>query len=136
MRQLVSVQSRGTLLAARTLGVLAVLGWGWYIVAQFRTQQFGFSVSIIGAATLFVLPATVLPFVGLRWRALALGAVATLFVVVGAAEAFAAAEEFGFRRAHRTLPPDAAVVIQERQWPFTHHYMYYDPKLGHWGGGD
>lgn len=135
MRQLVSGRPWVTSLA-RTLGVLAVLGWGWYVVATFRTQQFGFSLAILGAAVAFVLPAAVLPFVGLRWRALALGAAATLLTAVGAAETFAAAEESNFLRANRRLPPDAAVVFQERQWPFTHHHLYYDPSSGRCGGGD
>src|SRR5262245_49290986 len=110
MRLPVSGRSRVPLLAARAFGVLAVLGWGWYMVAMFRTQQFGFSVSVLGGATVFVLPAAVLPFAGLRLRALALGATATLLAAVGAAEAFAAWEESHFRREHRALPPDAAVV--------------------------
>ncbi len=122
--------------AARTIGVVIVLGWGWYSVAAFRTQQFGFSPAILGVAAVFVLPAAVLPFVGLRWRAVALGAAAALLAAVLAAEMFAAVEEAKFRQETRTLPPDAAVVVQMRQRPFAHHTLYYDPRSGQWGAGD
>ena len=122
--------------SARTLGVLAVLCWGWYIISAFRTQQFGFSAAILGVAAIFVLPAAVLPLIGLRWRTVALGAAATVLAALLAAEVFAAVEESGFRRETQALPPGAAPVIQARHYPFAHHTMSYDPSSGHWGAGD
>jgi hypothetical protein len=140
MRSLILGRSRGAVFAARAIGVLAVLCWGWYIVAATRTQQFGFSAATlaasVGVAAAFVLPAAVLPFIGLRWRPVALGAAATVLAALLAAEAFAAAEESGFRRETQALPPDAAVMIQSRQWPFAHHTMSYDPGSSQWRAGD
>jgi hypothetical protein len=122
--------------AVRVVGWLAAVGWGWYIVAAFRTQQVGFSAAILGVALVFVLPAAVVPFLGLRWRAVALGTVITMLVALGTAEAIADLEESGFRRKCQDLPVDAAMVFQERQWPFAHHHLFYDPSTGQWGGGD
>lgn len=140
MRSLILGRSRGAVCAARTIGALAVLCWGWYIVAATRTQQFGFSAAtlaaILGVAAVFVLPAAVLSFLGLRWRVVALGAAATVLAALLAAEAFAAVEESSFRRETQALPPGSAVVIQARQWPFTHHTMSYDPSSGQWWAGD
>ena len=99
MRSRILEHSRGTVFAARTVGVLAVLCWGWYIIAATRTQQFGFSAATlaasVGVAAAFVLPAAVLPFSGLRWRAVARGAAATVLAALLAAEVFAAVEESG-----------------------------------------
>ena len=136
MSESADLRHAATVRAARTIGVLAVLSWGWYSVAALRTQQFGFSAANLGVAAVFVLPAAVVPLVGLRWRHVALGAAATLLAVVLAAEVFAAVEESGFRRETRTLPPGAVVVVQARQWPFAHHTLYYDPGSGQWGAGD
>jgi hypothetical protein len=114
----------------------AVVGWGWYVVASFRTQQFGFSAAVLGVAAVFVLPVAVLPFVGLRWRAAGLGTGAVVLASLASAEAFAVLDEARFYREHRGRPAGAAVVCQDRQWPFSHHYMSFDPATGQWRGGD
>ena len=125
-----------TLPVIRTISVLAAVSWGWFIVSNVRTQQFGFSLAILGVAAMFVLPVTVVAFIGLRWRTIALGVLCVLLIVMASAEGFAALEEFAFQQKYRALPLDAATVTQERQWPFAHHYLTYDPKSGLWQGGD
>jgi hypothetical protein len=120
----------------RALAALAVAAWGCYVVLAFRTQQAGFSPSVFAAAAMFVLPAALLPFLGLRWRGVALGAAATVLVAVAAAEGVAAAEEREFRQGQQSLTAGSAIVVQERRWPFSHHYLWYDPQTGAWGAGD
>lgn len=117
----------------RVLGFLTALGWGWFIVAYFRTQQFGFSPTSFAVAAVFVLPVAVVPFLGRRWTSVAAGAVATVLLAVATAEVSAGLEEAGFRRAQAANGP---LVFRERHWPFGSHHLVYDPASGRFAAGD
>ncbi len=120
----------------RALGVMGAVAWGWYIVALFRTTHFGFAPATLGLAALFVLPVAALVWLGTRRTTFLVGVMLVLFVSFLTAEGLAALEELHFQRRFEHLPPEALPVIQERSWPFDHHYLYYLPDTRSWGGGD
>jgi len=127
---------RGWRGCVRLIGVLAVVTWGWYIVALFRTQQFGFSMAVLAAPLLFVLPFAVVPFLGMNWRAAGVGIAGLMILVLTSAETYAALEESRFVREHRKLPANAGAVVQDRQWPFANHHLLFNPQTGECTGGD
>lgn len=108
----------------------------WYEAVQFRTQSYGsFGVGWLYSLPFF-LPLLVLMFLGLPWRKVALGATLLWLGIVAVVETSALVEEAAFRRAHRSLPPDAPTVIQRRWWPCSYHHLSYNPATQTWGAGD
>jgi hypothetical protein len=120
----------------RGLAIMAVGVWGWFIVAQFRTQQVGFSAGVLVAMAIFVLPLAILPFLGLSWTRGIAGLAGLLLAVVGLVEWMAVTEEYAFRARHEALPPGSKTVFEARRWPFSDHYLAYDPSTGVCTGGD
>jgi len=118
------------------LACCVVLGWGWFILAQFRTQRFGFSFEVLLLAGMFVLPATLLPFLGLRPSTIGVGSVVLLLLTMALSEGMAGYEERRFRQEQAGVSTDAEWVFRDRQWPFSHHAMIYHPRTGHFSGAD
>lgn len=82
---------------------------------------------------IFVAPPSILPFIGLGWRRIA---VAVLAVCAGSftiAEVFAQAQERLVVRRYGQVPTEEVSV--RRWWPFQHHDIFYDRKYG-WSGRD
>lgn len=123
-------------LGLRALAVFLVLCWGWYILAQFRTQRFGFSFEVLGIAALFVMPATILPFLGLRPGTVGMGGVALLVATMALSEGLAGFEESRFRREQAGVATESQWVCRDRRWPFSHHSMMYHPQSGRFFGSD
>ena len=136
MRSQTLARLQVAVVVARAGGALAAVVWGWYIVATFRSQHWGFALPVLGVAAVFVFPAAIVPWLGLRWRAVLLGTAVILVAAVASAEWVAVLEEFGFSLACRAQPPGAGVIVRARSWPFAHHHLYYDPSTGQRGGGD
>lgn len=120
----------------RVTGALLVMTWGAYMFGLFRTQEFGFSLAALAVSLLFVLPAASLPFVGLRWKALVAGTLALVAGAVGVGEGVAASEEAAFRRQLARQNGPLNPVVKDRAWPFSNHYMYFNPVNGKFGAGD
>ena len=120
----------------RALAVFLVLSWGWYILLQFRTQQFGFTWDVFPLGALFVLPATILPFLGLRLVSVGMGGVALLLATMALSEGFAGFEESRFRREQAGVSTESGWVCRDRRWPFSHHSMMYHPQSGRFFGSD
>ncbi len=131
-----SQYSRIALGALRLFALEVVIVFGWYLVGTFRTQQIGFSIATLFVTALLIAPVAVIPFVGLRWRSVVAGTAAVWLLTVLSVEMFAHAEESRFLRDYRSLPPAAASVFENRQWPFSDHYMCYDPATKQCSGGD
>lgn len=125
---------------ARIVAIVMALGWGWYITLAFRTQQFGFSVGVLLAALIFVLPAALLPFLGLQWRTVAMGVALLLLLTIGSTEVMASLEERAFQQHIQslasTLESNDRPVVQPRQWPFAYHSLLFDPASGTWRATD
>ena len=75
----------------------------------------------------FVLPA----LFGLNWRRVVVRWVAVLMLSVLSAEAFAGAQELLFERKCKGLAPQAS-AWEGRWWPFTDHWIGYDPTFGYY----
>ena len=136
MHSHVITRSSTSLSVIRTIGAMIGIAWGWYITSSLRTQQFGFSFAIFSVAAIFVVPVVILAFIGLPWRTFVFGIFGVLLIVAGSVEAVATLEESVFRQKHNFLASNTAIVTQERLWPFSHHYMSYNPSSGIWSGGD
>lgn len=126
---------RPTRVARGVVGV-ASAGFCWYLAVLLRTQSYGFSAGRWLYTVPLLLPVLGLAFLGLPWRKMAWGATILWLGVVGVVETSALAEEAAFRRAHRSLPPDAPAVFQGRWWPCSNHHLYYIPATRKWGADD
>lgn len=123
-------------LVYRALGGLLVLTWGAYMFGLFRTQEFGFSLVSLAVSLLFVLPVATFPFLGLQLRALLVGTLVLVTGAVGMGESMAQSEEAAFRRELARKEGPLNPVVRDRAWPFSNHYMYFNPVSGKFGAGD
>ena len=125
------------------------------MMAQFRTYCHGFDPMVLAAFAVYGLPAVALlgfrPRVAEWARRVAVMSLLALCV----AQAWAATEEFLWRRAAPLLetapehyplhalqqggsPFDSGLetVSKQRWWPFENHTLWYNPESGQFGGHD
>lgn len=114
----------------RAFVLVIILIYGWWIVTSFRTQTFGtqqLSKHIV-AATIFVLPFCIIPFIGLKSELLVKYAVSLFTAIIFAAFVWGSIEEFIMTR-DAPIEDDKTIIIQ-RWWPFEHHVIVYSQENG------
>lgn len=118
---------------ARCVATLAILIFGWWVVAGFRTQTIGFKSldTHVLTGVIFVLPLTLIPFVGYRASVVLKGSISLFAVILFVALLWASLEEY---MVMQSTPQDEQVRIQ-RWWPFESHELYYSPETG-WQAND
>ncbi len=138
----------------RRVGAAMVFLWGWFILASFRTQQFGEAgrslLMYVLAGTVWVfLPAILVflqrDFVTTLWRALALTLVAVLaamawanveeMLVVSTFNNTCMARSYGCTSLTGAAADASAGLVYNRAWPFQQHSISYSPIYG-WQGND
>lgn len=122
----------------RWSGTIAAAGFFTYLLAAFRTTEFGWNPTSfarqLAAALLIAGLPLLLPLLGLPLRRIALRYFATVVIGTIAVETYAAAEETRVVRRHGIVPSQR--IVQERAWPFQHHWIGYDLAQQRWVGGD
>ena len=119
----------------RTVFLVIILIYGWWIIASFRTQTFGtekLSNHLI-AATLFVLPFCIIPFIGLKSELLVKCTITLFTAILFTALVWGRVEEFVVTQETSTQGSQSIVI--KRWWPFEHHVIVYSPQNG-WHAND
>ncbi len=128
------------ILVLRFLVLAAAGSWTIYILAAFRTMEFGSSWRLVAAsmvlAAILVLPVAAVTLIGLRRRRYLMGLVAALVLPVLLAEIPARAQELSFRLRYFDRPVAEGGVHERRWWPYGFHVIGYDPATGRWWGDD
>jgi hypothetical protein len=137
--------------ALRGLVAGVAFAYTWYLLAGIRTTTVGNAdlLRLSAAGALLSLWCCALPFLGHRWRGLAVGALGLFAAALVAALVWANVEEsllaWGLEAGHsvhlvepvgQTHPTgEPAVRVYTRWWPFSHHAVVYAPGSG-WFGTD
>ena len=121
----------------RAFLALLPLLWATYFLTMIRTSGFGFAYTRFEGPFVVVLmyagiPA-MLPFLGLRWQAVAAGTLGICLLAVVVSEGFGYAQEMQVKRQYGETPARNVAVV--RWWPFEHHGIFYAPGHG-WSGCD
>lgn len=121
------------MMVARIVTALAILIFGWWVVAGFRTQTVGTERlwAHVLAGMIFILPLTLIPFLGFESSVVFKGSLSLFAVILFAALLWASVEEYVVMQA---APTDQNVWIQ-RWWPFENHELFYSPETG-WRAND
>ena len=120
------------------LAVCGVIAWvGFYFVSWLGTCHWGLSMSGVVSDLLFALiflgPASLIPFIGCRWRAARIGALLTFPAAFVPGEVFARAQEYQAIQTYG-IAPDRDILI-DRWAPYEHHTIAYYKGKG-WTGWD
>lgn len=116
--------------------MIVIIGiYGWWMVAGFRTQTFGTDglFKHIIAATIFVLPLSIVPFIGLKLKLLVKSTVFLFVTILLSALLWSSIEELIVM--HNTPLEDDKTIIIKRWKPFPHHDIVYSPEKG-WYAND
>ncbi|MCB9436055.1 MAG: hypothetical protein H6673_03570 [Anaerolineales bacterium] len=121
------------MMIARGLAALAIFIFGWWVVAGFRTQTIGteYLGTHVLTGIIFVLPLTLIPFVGFKGVSVVKGSLSLFAMILFVALLWASLEEYVVMQA---TPQDKQVHIR-RWWPFENHELYYSPETG-WQAND
>jgi hypothetical protein len=119
----------------RTFIVVIILIYGWWVVASFRTQTFGIDnlSNHVIAATIFVLPFCIIPFIGLKSDQLIKCSISLFTAILFAVLIWGSVEEFVVTR--NAPVEDNKPIVIKRWWPFEHHVIIYSPEIG-WSADD
>lgn len=116
-------------------GVIAC--FGFFLVSWIGTCHWGLSVSGVFSDLLFALiflgPASLIPFIGCRWRVVLIGALLTFSAAFIPGEVFARAQEYQAVQTYGTAP-DRDIIIN-RWAPWEYHTIAYYRGTG-WTGWD
>jgi len=122
----------------RTLALIVIGGWGWYMAAMFRTSDWGYDNPARGVLTsllsfgIFALPSAFLPLIGISWPRKFVAIAVLAFLCVLSVELFARGQEhLAIQRLGRQPTTD---YTENRWWPFENHSLGF--RQGQWWGCD